>query len=199
MNVKWYLMTIGIETAFDSLDHAFPIRDLEKYGFATTFINWIKIFLNEMESCVINGRITTKYFRLEKVKRQGNPVSAYLFMLCLGILFMLIKNNENIEGIKTFENTFFYNAHAVNSTFFLKDKNSIKELLNTINYFSSFTGFKQNLSICEVAGISALKGVKVAICEIKCVDFIKEAIKILRVFFSYAKICSLKITSGKQY
>ena len=185
-------MTIGIEKAFDSLDHAFPIRDLEKYGFATTFINWIKIFLNEMESCVINGRITTKYFRLEKVMRQGNPVSAYLLMLCLGILFMFIKNNENIEGIKTFENTFLYDAHADNSTFFLKDKNSIKELLNTINYFSSFTCLKQNLSKCEVAGIGALKGIKVAICGIKCVDLTKEAVKILRVFFSYDKNLQLE-------
>ena len=34
-----------------------------------------------------------------------------------------------------FENTFLYNAYAGDSTFFLKDKNSIKELLNTINYF----------------------------------------------------------------
>ena len=34
-----------------------------------------------------------------------------------------------------FENTFLYTAYAVDSTFFLKDKNSVKELLNTINYF----------------------------------------------------------------
>ena len=42
-------------------------------------------------------------------------------------------------------------------------KSSIKELLNTINYFPSFRGLKPNLSKCEVAGIGALKGVKVAI------------------------------------
>ena len=46
---------------------------------------------------------------------------------------------------------------------FLKNKNSIKELLNTINYFSSFTGLKLNLSKCEVAWIGTLKGVEVAI------------------------------------
>ena len=46
---------------------------------------------------------------------------------------------------------------------FLKNKNSIKELLNTINYFSSFTGLKLNLSKCEVTWIGTLKGVEVAI------------------------------------
>ena len=73
---------------------------------------------------------------------------------------MLIKNNKNIKGIKLFENNFLYTAYPDDSTFFLKDKNSIKELLNTINYFSSFAGLKPNLSKCEVAEIGALKGLK---------------------------------------
>ena len=102
---------------------------------------------------------------------------------------MLIKNNKNI---KMFENTFLYTAYADVSTFFLKDKTSIKELLSTINYFSSFTGVKRNLFKCEVAGIGALKGVKVTICVIKCIDFTKEAIKILGVFFSYDKNLQLE-------
>ena len=45
-----------------------------------------------------------------------------------------------------FEKTFLCTAYEDDSTFFLKDKNSIKELLNTINYFSSFTGLRPNLS-----------------------------------------------------
>ena len=36
-----------------------------------------------------------------------------------------------------------------------------------------------------MAGIGTLKGVKVAICRIKCIDLTKEAIKILGVFFTY--------------
>ena len=91
---------------------------------------------------------------LKKV-RQGNPVSAYLFILSLEILFMLIKQNKNIKVIKMFKNTFLYTAYADDSTFFLKYKHSIKELLNTINYYSSFTGLKPNLSKCEMAGIGA--------------------------------------------
>ena len=137
--------------------------------------------------CVINGGITTKYFEIEKGARQDGPLSACLYILCLEILFMLIKKHKNIKGIKMFENTFPYTVLADVSTFFLKDKKSIKELLNTINYFSSFTDLKPNLSKCEVAGIGALKEVKVAICGIKCIDVIKEVIMILGVSFSYDK------------
>ena len=112
IKVKGYLVTIDIEKAFNSLDHTLLISVLEKFGFGKSFIDWIKLFLNEQESCVINGGFITKYFKLEKGERQGDPVSAYLFILCLEILFMLIKNNKNITGIKLFENTFLYSAYA---------------------------------------------------------------------------------------
>ena len=77
---------------------------------------------------------------------------------------MLIKQNKNnIKVIKMFENTFLYTANADDSTFFLKYKHSIKELLNIINYYSSFTGLKPNLSKCEMAGIGA--GIKLQSVE----------------------------------
>ena len=40
--------------------------------------------------------------KLEKGTKQGDPVSAYVFILGLEILFKLIKNNKNIKGIKIF-------------------------------------------------------------------------------------------------
>ena len=95
----------------------------------------MKIFLNAQESCVINGGIVTKYFQIENGSRQGDPVPANLVIFGLEILFMLRKNSKNIKSIKMFQNTFLYTAYADDSTFFLKNKNSIKELLNTINQF----------------------------------------------------------------
>ena len=54
-NVEGFLVTMDIEKAFDSLDHNFLISTLEKYGFGQNFIIWVKILLNDQESCVING------------------------------------------------------------------------------------------------------------------------------------------------
>ena len=66
MKVKGYLVTNDIEKAFDSLNHTFLISILEKFGFGKTFIDWIKIFLNEQKLCIIKEGSTTKYFKLEK-------------------------------------------------------------------------------------------------------------------------------------
>ena len=50
-----FLITMGIEKAFYPLDHNFLISTLEKYGFDQSFTLWIKILLNDQESCVSNG------------------------------------------------------------------------------------------------------------------------------------------------
>ena len=87
LKTKIYLVTMDIEKAFDSLDHSFLISVLKQFGFGENFIDWIKILLYKQESCVLNGGFTTKYFNLEKGAYQGDPISAYLFILALEILF----------------------------------------------------------------------------------------------------------------
>ena len=105
---------------------------------------------------------------------------------------MIVKNNKNIKSLKILENISLYRAYADETTFFLKSFGSIKELLNTISLFSSFSGLRPNLSKCKVAGIGLLKGVKVAVCGIKCIDLTKDAIKILGFFFWYNKNIELE-------
>ena len=68
-----YLMTLDFK-AFDSMNHAFLIAVLKKYGFGVGFIDWIKILLNNQESCVINGGHSTKYFKVERGASQGDPI-----------------------------------------------------------------------------------------------------------------------------
>ena len=101
---------------------------LKKYSFGEDFIDWIKILLRDQEFCVINGGHTTIYFRLERGARQGDPISAYLFVLALELFFILIKSNKNIHGINIFNHDFLYTAYADDTTFFLKDLDSVKNV-----------------------------------------------------------------------
>ena len=82
------------EKAFDSLDHKFLISILEKYGFGQSFISWIKILLNDRESCVINGGKTIEYFMLRRGAGQGDRISTFLFISALEILFLLVKTKN---------------------------------------------------------------------------------------------------------
>ena len=74
-----------------------------------------------------------------------------MFVLCLQTLFTVVRNNKDIKSLKTLGNAFLYTAYADDSTLSLKNLGSIKELLNTISLFLSFSGLKSNLSKCKVA------------------------------------------------
>ena len=111
LDVPGYLVTVDIEKAFDSLDHDF-LLSVKKIGFGENFIYWIKVLLNDQQSQVINGELRTPYFKLEKGAFQGGPISAYLFIYALEVLFELIKNNANISGMTIFNHDFLYTAFA---------------------------------------------------------------------------------------
>ena len=87
---------MDLEKAFGSLDHGFLLYILKKIGFGDNFITRIKILLNDQQSWVINGGFATQYFTLKKGARQGDPISACLFILVLEVLFTLRKSKDNI-------------------------------------------------------------------------------------------------------
>ena len=108
-----------------------------------------------------------------------------MFILALEVLFELIKNNADIRGITIFNHTFLYTAFADDSTFFLNDLLSVKNLIDTFTVFSLFSGLKANFSKCEIAGLGSLKGVLEAARILKSINLTTDTIKIVGVHFSY--------------
>ena len=112
MDIEGYILTMDIEKAFDSVDHPFLFATLEKIGFDPYFLDWIKVLLNKQESCVINGGVSTGYFPLERGSRQGDPISAYLFIIVMEVFFTMIRSNPNIKGLDIFGFMYLLTAYA---------------------------------------------------------------------------------------
>ena len=139
------------------------------------------------EPCVINDGKTTPYFKLERGTRKGDPISAYLFIIALEVIFSLIKANPNIKGPQFFSHAFLYSTYADDTSFFLRNEKSANEAIKTLDKFSHFSGLKINNAKCEIAGIGVKKGVKMAVCQIDCIDLTEDVIEILGIYFSYIK------------
>ena len=103
-------MTVDTEKDFDSINHCFLIKVLEKYGFEKDFIKWIKILLPNRESCIVNPGATTNYFKFEKGTRQGDSISAYLFIIVLEIVFLFTKESKKINGLNIFDKNVFLHS-----------------------------------------------------------------------------------------
>ena len=85
------------------------------------------------------------------------------------------------------DHTFLYTAYADDTTFFLKDKESVKEVMNVFDTFPIYSGLKPNKSKCKIAGIGVLKVVPMELCGMECIDLTNSSVKILGIHFSYNK------------
>ena len=72
LNKEGFLVTMDIEKAFDSLDHALIIALLKKFGFGNNFVSLIATLISKQESCAIIGSNTTQYFHLKREACQGD-------------------------------------------------------------------------------------------------------------------------------
>ena len=160
-----WLAKIDTQKGFDTICHSFLISTWQKYGF---------------DSKCVNGY-------LKKGTRQDDPIFAYLFILVLEIAFLSIKENKNIKRLNIFNQTFLYTTYTDDATFFLKDKKYLIEIMKVFDILLSFSGLTPNRSKCEVAGIGALKGAKLALYSMKCIDLKLNNIEILDIHFLYKK------------
>ena len=76
-------------------------------------------------------------------------------------------------------------AIADDSTFFLNDLLSAKNLIDTFKVYSLFWRLKANFSKCEVAGLGSLKRVLEEVWDLKAINLTTDTIKIFDLHFSY--------------
>ena len=181
------MVTIDFEKAFDSLNHEFLMQVLIKVGFPDYFIDWIKVLSKDQETCVVNDGTATTYLKLQRGAHQGDPISAYLFIIALEVLFVLIKKNARIKPMEILNETFLYSAYADDATFFLNGIESVECLVDTFKFVYKFSDLKPNYDKCEIAGIGTKKGAIWALWGMKPVDLTKGCVKILGIYFSYNK------------
>ena len=133
--IEAILFSADFEQPFDSIDHFFLFAVLESFGFGPNFIQWVRTLLYNAESCVINNGRSIGYFRLERGIRQGDPLSAYLFILALEVLFIQIRENNDIKGIIINNTNIKLSAYADDTYFLTSDVISLQYIFNTCEIF----------------------------------------------------------------
>ena len=98
-NLPGILLAIDFKKAFDSLNWSFLWKVLKAFGFPNVYINMVKVLYCNIESSVLNNGHSTGYFPICRGVKQGDPLSAYLFILAIEILAIHIRANDGIKGI----------------------------------------------------------------------------------------------------
>ena len=144
LNKPGYLLALDFEKAFDSISHDYLQRALQSFGFGPVFCEWIKILYTNAKSCVFNGGKSTGYFNIERGLRQGDPLSPYLFILCIECLTHCIRNDNMVKGIHFGQSEVKQILYADDMTIFVQDLDSIYRLEVILENFNKISGLKIN-------------------------------------------------------
>ena len=143
--ISGILLSVDFEKAFDSVSWKFLAKCLEAFNFGPKFRSYVQTLYHDISATVLNNGHTSQWFRLERGVRQGCPLSPYLFILLAETLSCKIRENEAIKGISLNDCEIKITQMADDTTCFVKDKISLKNLIDVFKNFEICSGLKINL------------------------------------------------------
>ena len=94
MGDSGFLLMLDFKKAFDSLEWNFLLRSLQYFNFGPSFIKWIETIYWKPEAFIKNNGHISDTFKIFRGIRQGCPVSAILFILCVEVLGIKIRSSH---------------------------------------------------------------------------------------------------------
>ena len=158
-NIPGLLLFIDFEKAFDFLEWSFILDTLRFFGFGTSIINWVRVFYNKTESCILNNGWASNFFETQRGVRQGCPLSPYLFILAAEVMAKAIRNNKNIKGISVNNQEVKISQYADDTTLILDGSlKSLSYSLDLLDDFGKVSGLKLNDRKTEALWIGSCIG-----------------------------------------
>ena len=94
------ILLIDQEKAFDRVEWEWMFYVLKKCNFGEYFINWVKILYKNMKSAILTNGYTSPYFPITRGIRQGDSLSALLYIIQSEPLSESIRCSNSVKGIE---------------------------------------------------------------------------------------------------
>ena len=140
------VLSLDQEKAFDRVDWDFMRSTLSTMGFGPSFISWVNLFYNRIQSAVnVNGYLSP-FFHLTRGVRQGCPLSPLLYVLVSEVLAVNIRCNPRISGLSLPGQLPLspISQYADDMSLILSSDDSIKAALETYDSYEKASGSKLN-------------------------------------------------------
>ena len=151
------IVSLDAEKAFDRVEWSFLFFVLQKFGFPLEFISWIKLlYANPVASVHTNG-LQSATFPLYRGTRQGCPLSPLLFAIAIEPLAIWLRQEGGFEGITRARTVHKLSLYADDLLLYMSNPAaSLPVVLNILDKFGSYSGYKLNLHKSELLPINYL-------------------------------------------
>ena len=184
-DIPGLLLLIDFEKAFDSVAWSFISKTLKFFNFGVSVQKWINLFYKNINSCVlVNGQVS-EWFNINRGCRQGDPLSPYIFILCAEILANLIRQNENIKGIKVGDKEHLISQYADDTSLTLDaSESSLKHALLVLKFYANASGLHVNIEKTKVVWFGSMKGNNLELLQEENLCWEKGIFNVLGIKFS---------------
>ena len=179
---KGIALFLDFKKAFDSIEWPYLKAAINFFNFGPDILNWISIFYNDVSSCVLNNGHASTFFPLQRDVRQGCPLSGVLFVLGIELFGRALQNNKSIKGILVNNHEIKVTQYADDTTVFVRDRDSVVQLLDLLQNFSLLSGLEINTAKTEAMWLGQWKNNEDTPFGFK---WPKEPILSLEIFFSH--------------
>ena len=143
------LVLLDKEKAFDRVEWSWLFNVLSHFNFGEKCISWLKIIYRYAKCSILTDGIQSEYFAISRGIRQGDALSALLFVIQAEPLAQLIRTDENIHGFKINDDDM--NIHVKgcqyvdDTTTVFKNKSYLPYFLSMVNLYGSVSGARLNV------------------------------------------------------
>lgn len=92
------MLRLDLKKAFDRLEWSFISYSLQKLNFPTPIINLIMSCVTTLSISILVNGTPTRFFQPSRGIRQGDPLSSYLFIICMETLSQLIDEATQLKN-----------------------------------------------------------------------------------------------------
>lgn len=92
-------LKMDMQKAYDKLEWGFILAVLRCFGFSAKWIKWIEQRISTVSYSILLNGSAFEHFTPERGIRQGDPLSPFLFILCLEVVSRLLGQYENLAVI----------------------------------------------------------------------------------------------------
>ena len=88
---KGMVVKLDLANAFDRVSHSFLFQVMQRYGFASDFINWVNVCISKpWIAPLVNGR-AAPFFQASRGLRQGCSLSPLLYAIQASVLIFQLE------------------------------------------------------------------------------------------------------------